>query len=316
MNIFITGAEGFVGRNLVRYLLVNTDFRIFYCDNGNYSIPFNFPLKNRVEKVCNDISEIEASHFKNIDVLIHLAAVKKHNSSFENEADLLNTNIIQTRRIFALSTQSNIKQVIFASSLYATGNMKKLLFSESDLPAPSSLYGSSKFFGESCLREFSTIKHISYVALRFYFIYGPEQYYGKGYPSVFISTLNALNNNKNPIILNDGKQKLDYLFVDDLSSLILKVINKQIAGYSVFNAASSIGYEIDYIINSLVELWNDKFNTKFIPVYQGKDFTNGTYRSGTNDLAKELFSWEPNISIKEGLKSFFDWYIHNLKNET
>jgi nucleoside-diphosphate-sugar epimerase len=315
MNIFITGAEGFIGRNLVRYLLVNTTFRIFYCDNGDYSIPFNFPLKNRVEKVCNDISEIEIFHFKNIDILIHLAAVKKHNSSFENEYDLLNTNIIQTRRIFALAVKSNIKQIIFASSLYAAGNMKKLLFSEFDLPVPSTLYGSSKFFGESCLRELSIIKKISYVALRLYFIYGPEQYYGKGYPSVFINTLNALHSNKNPIIINNGKQKLDYLFVDDLSCLILNVINTKIAGYTLCNASSSSAYEINFIINSLVELWNAKFNTNFTPVYQGKDFTDGSFRSGANDLAKELFNWEPNISINEGLKSFFNWYIKNLNND-
>ena len=308
MNIFITGAEGFVGRNLIQYLIDNTSYNIFTCDNGNFSIAMSSDKSNRAVKVCHDISDIKLSDLSKIDVLIHLAAVKKHNSSREKENELLRTNFIETRRLFNLIADSNIKQVIFSSSLYATGNFHKLHFAESDLPIPSTLYGASKFFGECCMRELESIKRISLTAFRLYFIYGPHQHYGKGYPSVFISTLNALNNNKNPII-NDGKQKLDYLFVDDLSELILKSIENPIDGFSIFNASSSHAYEVEYIVNRLTYLWNQRHGTNFIPIYQGEDFTKGTYRSGSNELVSKTFDWSPKISIDQGLEAVFDWYI-------
>lgn len=308
MNIFITGAEGFVGRNLVSYLLSNTNFNIYYCDNGKFSIPFHFN-SDRLVKICEDISDIHLDTFLDIDVLIHLAAVKKHNSSLDNEFDLFRTNFIETRRIFNLAINSNIKQILFTSSLYASGNLHKLNFSENDLPTPQTLYGSSKFFGETCLRELSALKDISLIAFRLYFIYGPHQYYGKGYPSVFISTMNALSKNQNPIIINDGKQKLDYLFVEDLSSLISKAILNPVKGFSLFNASSSNAYEIEYIVTTLSKLWNKRFNTSFSPVFKGEDFTRGTFRSGSNILAKQLFDWNPKTAIDEGLELFFNWYI-------
>lgn len=312
MNIFITGAEGFVGRNLVNYLLNNSTFNIYYCDNGQFSVPFQLD-SNRLFKVCKDISEIQLHNFSGIDVLIHLAAVKKHNSSEDDELDLFNTNFIETRRIFNLASKSNVKQIIFSSSLYASGNLQKLNFSENDLPVPSTLYGSSKFFGEACLRELSLTKNISLIALRLYFIFGPHQYYGKGYPSVFISTLNALKQNRDPIIINDGKQKLDYLYVDDLSSLIFKAILNPIKGFSLFNASSSNAYEIEYIVTALTKLWNKRFNTSFCAVFKGEDFTKGTFRSGSNLLAKHSFGWNPATSIDEGLELFFNWYISELE---
>lgn len=313
MNIFITGAEGFIGRNLVSFLLEHSNHNIYYCDNSKFSIPL-IPNSNRLTKICEDISEIQLENFIDIDVLIHLAAIKKHNSSFENEFDLFETNFIETRRIFNLAIQSNIKQIIFSSSLYASGNLKKLNFSENDLPIPSTIYGSSKFFGESCLRELAKIKDLSLIVFRLYFIYGPHQYYGKGYPSVFISTLNALKNNQSPIIFNDGKQKLDYLFVDDLSSLFMKSLSSQIKGFNLFNASSSNAYEIRYIVEFLTNLWNRKFNTSFLPVYKGEDFTKETFRSGSNLLAKKYFDWEPSIKIDKGLTIFFDWYISEYVN--
>lgn len=315
MNIFITGAEGFVGRNLVNYLLNNSTFNIYYCDNGKFSIPFHSE-SNRLIKACEDISDIKLDTLSDIDIFIHLAAVKKHNSALDDEYDLFKTNFIETRRVFNLAIKSNIKQIIFASSLYASGNLQKLNFSEHDMPIPSTLYGSSKFFGEACLRELSAVKDISLIAFRLYFIYGPHQYYGKGYPSVFVSTMNDLKKNQNPIVLNDGKQKLDYLYVEDLSSLIFKAILNPIKGFSLFNASSSNAYEIEYIVSALTRLWNKRFNTSFCPVFKGEDFTKGTFRSGSNLLAKQFFDWNPTTSIDEGLELFFNWYIseHGISN--
>lgn len=307
LNIFITGGSGFIGRNLIIYLLENSNHKIFYCDNEKYSVPFEKSIANKITKVCNDISEINSEILSGIDVLIHLAAVKKHNVEDDDFTELVRTNCIETNKLFRLSCKSNVSKIIFSSSLYAHGNLFQFSAKESDYPSPNTLYGNSKLFGEGILRELSIqYKSTSFITLRLYFIYGPHQFYGKGYPSVFLNTFNRLNNNNAAIVRNDGKQKLDYLYIDDLCALIFSAIFiKPVNNFEIVNASSGNSYQIIDIINKIIEIYNPR-NKDLI--YDGKDFTFGTYRSGSFLKAKSIFNWEPKIGIDQGIKNFIDWY--------
>jgi UDP-glucose 4-epimerase len=306
LKIFITGGSGFIGRNLINHLLQVTNYEIYFCDNQIFSNDEDYSKNSRVHKLCSDLSEITLDYFSSIDVLVHLAAVKKHNVNDSND-ELLRTNIFETDRVLRLAAKSNIKKIIFSSSLYANGNFFKLNVKENEPCYPETLYGNSKLFAENLLKELS-IEFPSkfFITLRLYFIYGPHQYYGKGYPSVFINTFSRLSRNMPAKIINDGKQKLDYLFIDDLCDLFYKTITINTKNrYEIINASSGKAISINFLINKILKIWQNN-NGK---VFDGEDFTNNTFRSGSNNKALDQYGWIPKISLEHGLKKFISWYL-------
>ena len=310
INILITGGNGFVGRNLVEYLSLKSNYNIDICDNSFSSSRKKTNVDQLSNWVANDFDELSIDNLKKYDCLIHLAAVKKHNvTNFKEEDELYRTNFINTRKLFLNAAKAGIKKIIFSSSLYAHGAMKQELALESDMPNPRTLYGQSKLFGEQVLREVSEEYNIDAIAFRLYFIYGPKQYFGKGYPSIFIKTLNSLIKQESPRIINDGSQTLDYLHVNDLCSLLRKAIEKKFMGFKIVNASSGNLYQIKDIVNKLTSFYNEKFKASILPHNNGEDFTNGTFRSGSNEKAKDAFDWAPLIDIDNGVKSVFNWYF-------
>ena len=304
IKILITGGSGFVGRNLINFLENTSRFIINYCDNEIYSIPFK-PINKTTIKLRIDISDITESDLSDFDILVHLAAVKKHNVEEGDFDELVRTNIVETNNLFRRACSAGVKKIIFSSSLYAHGNLRMYNANENDLPIPNTLYGNSKLFGENVLRELSLqYPDIKFVVFRLYFIYGPHQYYGKGYPSVFLNTLTRLKMNKAAIIKNDGKQELDYLYVDDLCYLINQAIDIDLENnFEILNASSGNAYSIEKIIHLIMHKDN-----KNSVIYDGTDFTKGTYRSGDNSKTKKLLNWYPKKTLEQGVDKLIDWF--------
>lgn len=262
MKILITGSNGFIGKNLVDKLLPQ-NYKILGVDNEFTSIT-SPKQKTKYTLLHKHIADINNDDLNNVDVLIHLAAVKKHSVlDATGEKELFNTNFLGTHKLFNLAAANGVKKIIYASSLYAHGAMQKLLANESDYPRPLTLYGQSKLFGENVLEEVCAHAGIRGVAIRLYFIYGPQQYYGKGYPSVFISTMQSLLHGLSPKIHNDGLQSLDYLNVDDLCNLISDVIKFDSGNkYELMNASTGCAFQIQYIVETITEIWNRKYGTR------------------------------------------------------
>lgn len=307
MRVFITGGSGFVGSNLIEYL-IDKNCEVGYCDNS-FSSQDGSSLSGAT-KECNDISEVNNKILSKYDTLIHLAAVKKHNALTEADERLLyDTNIINTVKLFETAGAAGINNIIFSSSLYANGNLKKLLAKECDNVEPLTLYGQSKLFGEFSLNEVSKKYNLNATAFRLYFIYGPKQYTGKGYPSVFLRTFERLRLGQSPVIVNDGLQRLDYMYVSDLCNLIYAAIQNPATGFNIFNASSSNAYSIKSVVEMISAAWNSKFGTKHMPVYSGNDFTANTYRSGDNSKARSSWPWTPSVNLETGISQMLDWYL-------
>lgn len=309
MRVFITGGGGFIGSNLIEFL-TDRKCEVGYCDNS-FSSQSKTSARGAI-KECNDISEIDNQILSKYDTLIHLAAVKKHNALTDSDERMLyDTNIINTVRLFQVAGSAGIKNIIFSSSLYANGNLKKILAKESDTAEPLTLYGQSKLFGEFALNEVSKKYNLNALALRLYFIYGPKQYSGKGYPSVFLRSFERLKSGQSPVIVNDGLQRLDYMFVSDLCNLIYCAIKTPISGFNIINASSSNAYSIKTIVEMICADWNSRFGTRHAPTYSGNDFTAGTYRSGDNSKARSLWDWVPAVELDGGISNMLDWYLNS-----
>jgi UDP-glucose 4-epimerase len=125
-----------------------------------------------------------------VQVLFHLAA-EKHNNSLDHPERVLAVNAVGTHRLFEAAGKAGTARVVFSSSLYACGRLFGGDLREDEPPVPATVYGATKLAGEALLRAAAGRYGFHHASLRFFFVYGPGQAEGTGYPSVIVRRLAA-----------------------------------------------------------------------------------------------------------------------------
>ncbi|RAP35838.1 hypothetical protein DID80_05930 [Candidatus Marinamargulisbacteria bacterium SCGC AAA071-K20] len=308
-TVTITGGCGFIGSFLVKFLVSTAVKKIIVIDHLKYGSKNRLPDDKRIEVHKLDLAEVNEvaleKVMKGTHFLFHLAA-EKHNQSFDTPADVFEANIAGFYRLMNAAKSIGVKKVVFSSSLYVYGATTKDQFSESDIPRPHTLYGLSKHFGEELLHYNFKQFGIDYVAIRYFFVYGPEQYNGTGYKSVIVKNFERLCNGLAPIIKGDGKQSLDYIYIDDIATFTIKAMTSTATDITL-----NFGSEKAYTINELTKKMIAIAGSNLDPVYEEKDITHNTKRVCSAVLAKEQLGFEETVGIDEGLKRTYNWVKHN-----
>ena len=299
-HVLVTGGAGFIGGHLVDGLLARGAARVTVLDSLKYANADHvasdsgrvFVVKHALG---SDPSERLAEVMRGVDLLLHLAA-EKHNQSLHDPRQLLAANIAGTYELYEAAGRAGVRRVVFASSLYAYGRVSGPPMTESDLPTPSTLYGISKVAGEQ-LGAYARAKHgMSSVALRYFFVYGPRQFPGMGYKSVIVSNFERLQRGEAPVIFGDGRQALDYVYVDDVVDATIRAMESDLDG-EILNVGSGAATTINELTQRMIEV----SGKDVAPVHGPADSTQGTSRVGDNRKILELLGWTPETELPEGL---------------
>ena len=113
---------------------------------------------------------------------------------------------------------------------------------EDDLPKPTTVYGASKVAGEHLLRVAGHENGLAWTVGRLFFIYGPKQYAEGGYKSVIVKNFERIRSAENPVVFGDGKQALDYVYVDDCVEALLAMLAPEHDGRT-YNVSISVFYD-------------------------------------------------------------------------
>jgi UDP-glucose 4-epimerase len=303
-KILVTGAAGFIGGHLCQSLSDDSSIEVIGVDNLRAGDRKR--ISNNATLLKIDINRLSLADWINlldeVDYVFHLAA-EKYNSSRSTPDLLLDTNVISTQRLFRAAAMCDVKRIVFTSSLYAYGSMGPEIMRESDLPHPSTLYGSSKLMGENMLRSIDRELGLSWNVARLFFIYGPHQFADGGYKSVIVSNFERIINGQKPRIFGDGLQSLDYVYVDDCIKALLCLATSEV-DKTVVNVASGIATSVTALTRHMTSLAGTTNDAEF----DAPDWTHGSLRRGDNELIKEKFGWSPSVSLEEGLQNVFDWY--------
>ncbi len=280
MKICITGSTGFIGKNLIRSY-ADSDLEILKINRNN------FKNKNFFKKIL-----------KKSDCLIHCIGsgqvhkIKKY-SHFEN-------NFYTTKYLI-----QNIKELkkknlhlIFLSSQAVYKKKNKNSIRERDLTVPMNDYGRSKLMSEKLLKKLK-LKKIT--ILRLFSIYGV----GLKKQIIWDACNKISMNNGN--FGGSGNQVRDFLNVDDLSKLIIKIIySKKNYNFKVFNVGSGKGRKIKSIINIIKKNLNPKLKIN----YEKQNVQDINFIADIEKL-KKYFKWKPKSNFFEELSKFIFWFKRN-----
>ena len=263
-----------------------------------------------------DINETEkiSNFFKKnkFELVIHLAAQAGVRYSIENPHIYIDTNIKGFLNILESCKNQNINNLIYASSSSVYGNNSDTDFKElDDTNEPISLYGATKKSNELMAFTYSNLYKINIIGLRFFTVYGP---WGRPDMALFKFTNAILQNN--PIhIYNNGKMIRDFTYINDvvesISRIVIKIKDKSLnnINHNIYNIGSQNPIPLMDCITVLEQVIGKLAKKKFIPAQLGD-----VIRTSSN--SSKLYNWidyKPQTEIKEGIKSFVNWFKYYYK---
>ena len=325
-KILILGAAGFIGHNLSLYLkkknyevvgvdnfkINNFEFVRNLKDKLKKKLYFNF-LKERMELLKkNKIKIIKAdlkdgNKLKKIfyeykpNIVIHLAAVSHDNRSNINPRETFENSFVT---LFNSLDQSKLysKKIhfIYFSSSMVYGNFRKKIVNETEPCNPIGIYGSLKLSGELLVKSFSNVFGINYSIIRPSALYG-ERCISNRVIQIFFER-SFLGQKIN--IMGDGKEKLDFTYIDDLCSGVYKIIkNPKLSTNQIFN----ITYGSARSINSVKNFISSKFKKQ---IFENLKRDKLVAKRGTLSInkARKLISYNPTNDLNIGIKKYYSWY--------
>ena len=311
LSFLVTGGGGFIGSNIVEYLLKYGAKKVRVLDNFSNGYRENlteFESNPAFELLEGDIRDLETCKRAMIDIdyVSHQAALGSVPRSINDPATTNDVNISGfLNMMIALKDSQTVKRMVYAASSSTYGDSKALPKVEDKIGNPLSPYAVTKYDNELYANVFGSTYNTDVIGLRYFNVYGPKQSPNGAYAAVIPLFLQALKDDEAPKINGDGEQTRDFTFVDNAVQANVKgFFASKNAANQVFNVAC--GERIS--VNTLWDNLRDAANKKIAPVYGPP--RQGDVRDSLADISKaeKLLGYKPEFSVKQGLAVTYDWF--------
>ncbi len=312
-KILLTGGCGFIGLNLLSYLLKQTTSTFHILDNLSTSKrshlkPLETTYPRRITFFKGDIRNTDdvTQAINGCTHLVHLAAHTDVIQSTQNPQKDADININGTLTILDSAVKHNIHKIVFSSSAAPLGNQPPPA-KETQVPQPMSAYGASKLACEGYLSAYAHTHQLPAVALRFSNVYGPHSY-TKG--SVIAAFIRQLLQDTTPTIYGDGNQTRDFIHATDIARAIHLALTTDLAEpFTLIQIAT----QQETTINTLYQIIKQQLkqqgyhpsNADHAPPRPGEIYRN--YADITK--AKKNLGFTPTIHLEEGIHNTINWFI-------
>nr|BCB22771.1 NAD-dependent epimerase/dehydratase family protein [Erysipelothrix tonsillarum] len=312
-KFLVTGCAGFIGSNLVEFLLEKNQLVIGIDDlsNGLFENIQEFTSNPNFEFVEMNVCETNrlTEKMSGIDYVLHQAAWGSVPRSIKMPVFYAEQNIVGTVSVFEAARLSGVKKVVYASSSSVYGdepNLPKREGVEGNLLSP---YALSKKIDEYYGEFYSRVYNLPTVGLRYFNVFGRKQNPNSQYSAVIPKFIKAILED-NPILVNgDGNQSRDFTYIDNVIEANLKsCFSGDISNGKAYNIAFGGRVSLNELIDSLFIAMNKK-----TPVTFGTDREGDIKHSNASiERAKTDLSYNPLYSFQDGLELTIKWYIDNL----
>jgi nucleoside-diphosphate-sugar epimerase len=305
----ITGGAGLIGSHIADRLVVEGFEEIVVLDNLTRGRKKNLEsaiASGRVTIVEGDIrdADLVLRAMQGIDIVFHEAAIRITHCA-ENPRlahDVLATG---TFNILEAAVKANVKRVVSASSASIYGQAEEFPTNENHHGYGNrTIYGATKLYNEGLLRSFYEMYGLNYVALRYFNVYGPRMDAFGVYTEVMIRWMERLAKGQPCLILGDGGQTMDFVYVSDIARANLRAATSSITD-DVLNIASGTETSLTELAVALGKVMGVELPPEYGPARKA---TPVWKRLADVRKAERQIGFTSEVSLEEGLRELVQWW--------
>jgi len=305
----ITGGAGLIGSHIADRLVTEGFDEIVVLDNFTRGRQQNLATalgSGRVTIVDGDIRDYDLvlRAMEGIDIVFHEAAIRITQCAEDPRLahDVLATG---TFNVLQAAVQAKVKRVVSASSASIYGQAEEFPTTESHHGYGNrTIYGATKSYSEGLLRSFNEMYGLSYVALRYFNVYGPRMDAFGVYTEVMIRWMERLSAGQPCLILGDGEQTMDFVFVTDIARANLRAARSTISD-DVLNIASGTETSLTELAVMLGRVMGVDLPPEYGPARKA---TPVWKRLADIGKAERLIGFRAKVGLEEGLRQLVAWW--------
>ncbi len=317
-SILVTGAGGFIGHHLVKYLKSRG-----YWVRG---VDVKYPEYETSSADEFDICDLRRRDnclvsTKGIDQVYNLAADMGGIGYITAYlADIARNNILINTHMLEASQINNVQRFFYSSSaciypsyMQTSSDITPLKESDAYPADPEEGYGWEKLFAEKMCQYYTNDYGLETRIARFHNVYGPLGTYDGGKekaPAAICRKLVKANDGEEIEVWGDGEQTRSFMYIDDCTEGIYRIMQSNIS------EPLNLGMDVMVSINELVDIITDISGKEVIKKHDLNKPQGVRGRNSDNSLLSTLLEWEPSISLKDGLQTTYSWIENQIKNES
>lgn len=322
-KILITGAAGFIGSQLAYRLWMNGE-QLVLIDNFSYGKKDNLIFENH--DFTDEVIKMDIRDQKGIDDILksgdvdyiyNIAGIAPLPDCQSNPCEAIDVNVTGFVNILETARKYGVKKVIQASTNAIYENETTFPTKEDNFKQPTLIYPNTKYCAEVFARSYCETYGMSVTCLRFANVYGPHIDCLRKQPPLVGYMIKELFFDREPIFHSDGEQRRDYVYVDDLIDLAIKV--QEGKGFDCVNVSSNENYSVNELCEIAQRIMKKQIKVqyasdehyweKYPQLYEGEypiktsilHHEINKFSLCDNSYAKNKYNWIPKINIEDGL---------------
>jgi len=285
-KILVTGGAGFVGTNLIKFLLKKTNYKIISIDNYSSGSKKNHLKNSRIKYIRGNSLDIDKiiKNPKNLKTVFHFGEFARIYQSFLNMNECIKSNTVGTNSVFNFCLKNNIK-LIYSATSASLGNKGR----DKNL----SPYAFTKSKNLELLENLKKWFNFKYEVIYFYNVYGPFQI-STGQMSTVIGIFEDHYKRQKPLpVVRPGSQTRRFTHIDDTISICILAWQKNLCRHY------SIAHKKSYSVIEVAKMFKTK--VKFLPKRAGERYASAL---ANKNLSNKIYKYFGKIDLKDYVDAF------------
>ena len=305
----VTGGAGFIGCNIVSYLVQHHAGKIIIYDNlstgykENIADYLSLPNVVFIEKDIRNYEDVLAA-MQGVDYVMHQAALGSVPRSIKDPLTTNDVNVTGMLNVLHAAKEVGVKGMVYAASSSTYGDSPNLPKVEPIIGNPLSPYAVTKYVNELYTSVYSRAYGFHTVGLRYFNVFGPKQNINGPYAAVIPLFITQFLKGVAPTINGDGETSRDFTFVSNVVQANMKALETPLEQSEVFNCACNERTTLLQLVANIKAHLNSDIEAIYGPERAGD------VRHSQADISKaqNILGYNPEVKFKEGLKHTVEYF--------